>query len=418
MRELLRHRDFRLMFAGATLSAFGDSSMLIVLGIWVKSLTGSSGQAGAVFFVLALPSLFSPLGGYLVDRVRRRQFLIVANLLSAVAMLPLLAVHDRSDVWIIYIVALAYGISFVTISAALNGLLKELLPADLLGDGNGALQTVKEGLRLVAPLLGAGIFAAVGGAAVAMLDAVTFVLGAVALILLKVRETRPAPPELHWTAEMSAGARHLLGDPALRRSVLATGVGLLMIGLAESVGFAVNQLGLHRPPAFIGVLIAVQGAGAVLGGVASAPIIRRLGEQTALGIGLAALGAGLAGWFSTSLIVVMAGEVVLGFGLPVAVVALYTLLQRRTPGPLMGRVSAATDVLIGVPQTISIAVGAVLVSLVDYRILVAVMVVGLLPTGGYLVAVARRDPEPAGTADPDPAAVRRGVEEALPGEPH
>lgn len=69
MRKLLRHRDFRLMFTGATLSAFGDSSMLIVLGIWVKSLTGSSGQAGAVFFVLALPSMFSPLGGYLVDRV-------------------------------------------------------------------------------------------------------------------------------------------------------------------------------------------------------------------------------------------------------------------------------------------------------------------------------------------------------------
>ena len=42
MRELLRHRDARLLLAGQTLSAFGDWAMLIVLAVWMKTLSGSA----------------------------------------------------------------------------------------------------------------------------------------------------------------------------------------------------------------------------------------------------------------------------------------------------------------------------------------------------------------------------------------
>ena len=62
-----------------------------------------------------------------------------------------------------------------------------------------------------------------------------------------------------------------------------------------------------------------------------------------------------------------AGIVVLGFALPVFIVAFTTLMQRRTPNRLMGSVSAAADVVLGTPQAISIAVGALVVSLVSYR---------------------------------------------------
>jgi hypothetical protein len=42
MRELMRHRDFRLLMTGQTLSMFGDTAMLLTLGMWAKDLTGSS----------------------------------------------------------------------------------------------------------------------------------------------------------------------------------------------------------------------------------------------------------------------------------------------------------------------------------------------------------------------------------------
>ncbi|MCU1588810.1 MAG: hypothetical protein JWP11_66 [Frankiales bacterium] len=147
-------RDFRLLFAGLGLSLFGDSLLILVLAIWVKSLTGSNAQAGATFVLLMLPSLVSPLGGFVVDRVRRRPFLVVVNAGSALMLLPLLRVHAAGDVPIVYGVALAYGVSLALHGAAMNGLLKELLPDAQLGDANGALQAVQQGSRLLAPLLG------------------------------------------------------------------------------------------------------------------------------------------------------------------------------------------------------------------------------------------------------------------------
>lgn len=142
---------------------FGDALMLIVLSMWVKKLTDSNGAAGLTFLFLTLPALVAPVFGYLVDRAPRRAFLVWANLGSAAGVLPLFLVEDASDVWIIYAVAFVYGVSFVVIPAALNGLLKEMLAPDVLVEANASLSVTREALRLVGPLAGAALFAAAGG---------------------------------------------------------------------------------------------------------------------------------------------------------------------------------------------------------------------------------------------------------------
>jgi MFS family permease len=384
-------REFRLVFAGVGLSLFGDSLLLLVLAIWVKSLTGSNAQAGATFVLLGVPSLLSPLGGYVVDRLRRRPFLIAVNALSALILLPLLLVHDAGDVPIIYTTTFLYGVSLALTDAAMNGLLKELLPDAWLAGANGALQTVQQGSRLVAPLIGAGVFASVGGGAVAGLDAATFLAAAAALLAVRLDEPRPEPPSSIWRSEMAAGAAHIFGNTLLRRATLACAVCYAFIGFGESTGFAVNESGLHRPPAFVGVLVSVQGIGALAGGLLAGRIVRRLGESNALGVGLVLWGIGGSGWLSTHLSVVMAGNVVLGFGLPLQAVAVATLLQRRTPSRLMGRASAATHVLIGGPLLVSVGAGAALITVVDYRLLVAASFLAISAAGLWLLAATRKD---------------------------
>lgn len=405
LRQLLRRHDFRLLFAGLTLSMFGDAAMLIVLSIWVKSLTGSNGAAGLTFVFLAAPQLFSPLGGWLADRVRRRPFLVVVNLGSALIVLPLIFVRNSGDVWIVYAVAAGYGISYVLVGAALNSLLKTMLPVEVLAEANGAIQTTKEALRLVGPLVGAGIFAAFGGAWVAVLDACTFIGAAAVLTALRVREVKPAKPELHWLRELSAGFRHLFAERVLLHVSVAIGGALLVIGFSESVIFAVAEDGLHRPPAFVGVIVSVQGVGAVLGGLAAARVVRRIGEVRAIVCGLLAFAAGLALLVLPSLPAVLGGAAVVGTGLPLLLVGFVTLLQRRTPLEIMGRVSSASGVFVGTPQTVSIGVGAAAVSLVDFRLLLAVMVFGTLISAGYLWVVAGDRPvlEPGGQPAVEPA---------------
>lgn len=107
MRELLRLRDARLYLAGQAFSLLGDLSLSLAMSVWVKTLTGSNGAAGLTFCAFLLPQLASPVAGLLVDRLPQRPLLIAVNLASALAVAPLVLVHDAGDVWIVYAVMAA-----------------------------------------------------------------------------------------------------------------------------------------------------------------------------------------------------------------------------------------------------------------------------------------------------------------------
>lgn len=82
----------------------------------------------------------------------------------------------------------------------------------------------------------------------------------------------------------------------------------------------------------------------------------------------------------------LVGEAIAGFGITVAVVVFSTIVQRRSPKHLIARVSVAAETLTSGPQRLSIAVGATLVSLLDYRFLLVTVVVGMMFSVGYLWA--------------------------------
>src|SRR5918912_735723 len=182
----------RLLLAGQALSMFGDSAMWLVLGIWAKTLTGSNSAAGLVFFVLTLAGLGTPLTALVVDRVRRRPLLVIGNVLMAGVVLLLLFVHGRGQLWLIYVVSGLYGAAYGTLGSARSALIKTMLPDELLADANAALSTVREGLRLLSPIAGAGMFAAFGGGTVAVLDSATFVVAAPSPAAMPVAGPGPA----------------------------------------------------------------------------------------------------------------------------------------------------------------------------------------------------------------------------------
>jgi MFS family permease len=389
MREVLRRRDFRLVFVGLSASMFGDSVMLFALAIWMKLLTGSNSQAGLIALALIAPSAVGPLLGWVVDRYRRRPFLIVVNLASAALLTPLYLVRTGRDAWLLYAVTLLYGVSYVVLSAGLSGLLKELLPGELLIQANGLLTTSRQGLRLIGPLVGAGVLAAFGPVPVISLDLASFLVAAAAVAALRVRQARPARGELHWLTEMTAGLRHLVREAVLLPTVLSVALATLTLGCLEAPIFAYVDRSLHRPPTFLGVLATLQGVGAIIGGLSAPRLARRLGEVGVVGLGVGALGAGTALLVPRALAAGLAGAALIGVGLAVAVIGLNTLLQLRTPDALMGRVAAAAGMALDVPQAASVVAGAVLVAVLDYRVLFAVAGAVTLLDGLYLLM--RRD---------------------------
>ncbi|MFR9776192.1 MFS transporter [Micromonospora sp. MS34] len=438
MRQLLRRPDFRLFFAALTVSMAAESVLLLALAVWVKDLTGSDGLAGATLVALVTPMVLAPLAGWLVDRTPRRTLFVALNAVTAALLLPLLTVHDADRLWVVYAVAVGYGLSYIALGATVTALVQELVPAELLPDANGVSQTVKQGLRLAGPLLGAGLYVLLGGPALAGACALGFLAAAaIGLTLRRVAADSSAATAAATVAddgigsaatattgvgaagasaaptvqvgaaggrgELVAGIRHLVDEPALRRALVAVVVATIALGFAETLWFAYVDQGLGREPAFLGVLVSLQGIGGLVGGVASAALVRRFGELGAMALGVAALAAGDLALVRPALVLAVAGSALVGLGLPIGMVGTMTLVQRRTSADLVGRASASLDALASGPQAVAIGAGALLVGLVDYRLLFAATGALLLATAGYLLT-GRRLTAPAGSAtEPTPA---------------
>jgi predicted MFS family arabinose efflux permease len=392
LRRLLGDRDFRLLYAGQSLTMFGDVALFLVLAIWVKDLTGSNGAAGSVFLFFILPSLAGPILAVVVDRYPRRHVMIANDLVTGVGILTLLLVQDHDDVWLIYAVAAFYGLSQQIFFAARSGLLAGWLESEALGDANGLLESTRMGLRVVGPPAGALLYGLFGGGATAMLDAATFFASAAFLWMLRVPDiARTERSGETFLREVSQGARHLFRTPDLRRMVLVFVIALCVVGLLEPAIFALVDEGLHRSPEFVGVLGMVQGLGSVAGGVMAGRILRRGRELWMLGAGSLVAGLGLAPLALARLAPVFAALLVIGAGIAALNVAYFTLLQRRTANELQGRVFAASETILNAPYAASIGLGAALIGTVGFRAIYVTNAVVLSACGLYLLIA--RPPE-------------------------
>ncbi|WP_329435740.1 MFS transporter [Streptomyces sp. NBC_01280] len=374
---------FRLLLAAIVVSGFGTSAMWLAAGIWVKDLTGSDSLAALCAFALWAPALAGPLLGTVADRTRRRPLLVAVNLGLGLLLLSLMAVDSAGSLWILFAVLVAYGACGVVTDAAEAALVPAVVGRQSLGDFNGLRTTADEGMKLVAPLAGAGLFAVYGGAGVALLDAATFAAAAGLYARLRVRESVPDRRAAGVWFRTAEGVRALWRQERLRPLVLAAAATMLLAGLNGAALYAVVDGGLGRSPSYAGVLYAVQGAGSVVAGLAAGGLLRRLGERrfAAAGIALFAVGAGLRALPYDA--VALGCSAAIGMGLPCVLIAALTAVQRETPHALVGRAVATAHTLMFAPNAVALAMGAGLIAVVDHRVLLP-----LLGAAGLAVACA------------------------------
>ena len=385
-----QRRGFRQLTRAWVFTNLADSALFLMVAVWVKDLTGSDGAAALVFAALGLPALISPFLGQLADRMSRRRLLVWANAAMAVGLLALLAVSSPAHLWIVYVVLFAYGTVGYLTAAAQSGLVRDLLPDEELASGNGVLSTIDQAFRLISPLIGTGVYVLVGPYAVVVGTAVCFTLTSLLLLRVQVAESPPAPRAAvgrYWH-ELAAGFLHLFRTPLLGRLTIVIAVAFGATGLINVAIFPVMERGLGVPASTLGVLVAIQGAGSVVGGLFSATLVGRLGEGRAVGLGVALLAVACVPLAGTSLPLAIAGMLVAGFSIPVIVVAFVTLRQRLTPAQLQGRAAAASAMAFNLPQTIATLSAAALIALVDYRLLVIGTAVGA--GASLLLLVVRR----------------------------
>jgi MFS family permease len=372
-------RNARLYLTGLGCSVIGSTALSLAAGIWVKSLTGSSSEAGLVSACVYVPSLFGPLAGMAADRVARRRLLVRLSVVSAVADLPLLAVQSAAWTWIIFFVMTWYGTQLVLTGPAENALFVQMFPQDLRQRVNGWWLGLQESGRLVAPLVGAGLFSVAGGGVVALVDAATFAVAAVATRRLRVPdEAAPRSERMHWRADVLAGYAHIRHTPALATLLAAGAVVMALSGVLVAAQYSLVQ-GIGEPPAFLGMFSACLGCGSIVASLASSRVLRPVGEgwlavfgMADFAVGSALRATGVLGW-------AIAGTAVLGFALPWVFLAVINLAQRVTPTELQGRVSAAVTLAMFGPQALMQALGSLAIRYGTFHQLYA---------GGAIVALA------------------------------
>jgi hypothetical protein len=294
---------------------------------------------------------------------------IGVDLLVAALLLTLLLVRGRDQVWLIFAVLSAKGIAYVLLDAGESALLPAALPPSVLGDVNGWRSSAQEGMKLIAPLAGAGLYAWQGGGTVAVLSAAMPILAAGLYAALRLDrppvETGRARPQL----------RTILQDGRIRTPVLVAAIAIGMSGFATTSVYARVTTGLGLPATFLGVLGTAQGAGSILGGLVVGRIIAHRGARTTAAIGAVVFGAGCLSQCLPWWPAVVAGSVVIGIGLPWTLVAGVTAVQIHTPDHLLGRVSATATMVMFGPIALTNPLGAAVVHLGPRVALVAAAVV-------------------------------------------
>jgi MFS family permease len=401
----LRQRDFRRLWLAGLISGSGDWLLLVSLPILVFQLTGSTLQTSVAFLVeLAPPVLLGPFAGYLADRWDRRRLLATVTVVQAVALLPLLAVHDRGDLPILYAVVAVEAAMLTLFTPAKNAMLPTLVPAEQLVSANSLVGLNQNLGRLVGGPLGGLLLAATGLPVIVVVDMCTFVVAALLIVGIRKPDAGAGPAAAHGPAadkpveRAFAGYRIRVGLAVAAFGGIAQGifVVLFVVWVARELGGGAAETGLLR---------GVQAVGAIAAGLLLA-IARRTPPPAALIVsGAGAFGVILlvlwnAPAVTTALPLYVALFVLVGAPGIVMVTGLISLLQQESSDRVRGRVFG----VLGAVYEGSSAAGMVAAGLLGDRVGVLPMLNGqailyLISGAAALLLLRRTRPrtlEPAG----------------------
>lgn len=341
--RLLSDRTFGPYFWANLTSNFGQWFHNLAAAVVIFQLTRSSLWVGAVAMCQFGPSLLlAPWAGALGDRVDRRRLLFAGQSIaffSSAALATWVAavgVEGLPGPWPVLGATLGMGLGYGLVIPVQMALVPALVPPEDL-DEAVALNAVSYNLaRAIGPAAAGAAFFTLGAAFAFSVNAVTYLPLLAALLAIRPRPTAPSTGD----RSLSAGLRHVLAD---RPSALLLAGVLALSFTSDPINTLTpgmsNEFG--RGETLVGVLVTAFGCGAALAALGGGPLRRRLGQPLLAPLGLLVLGAGMAGFAAApGPALALCALALAGAGFLTANTAMTTLLQRRVPDQLRGRVMA------------------------------------------------------------------------------
>jgi MFS family permease len=372
----LRHRDFRLLWVGQTLTMLGSFVSNVAFPFQLLQLGGSAFELGTLVSIYTGANLvFLLLGGAIADRVARRALLVVTEIVAGVimAIVAVLGLSGTLQIWHLYVSMVVFGVASAFSSPAIGAIIPELVPEEILVSGNALRGLSRQTARTAGPVIG-GLLVAFAGPPIAFaVDALSFLVSAGAVALTAARPlTRGEPTSI--LADIREGLAFVFSVQWLWVTIFgwsfinAAFIGAYVVGLPLFVTET-----LREGAVVYGVITAAMGIGEALGAAVIPQMrIRRVGLAIFLFGAMSGIGLLVYGVFPT-FVGALAGGAIIGFSFVCFGVLWETALQRFVPRRLLGRVTSVDWF------------GGTLLAPVA-PLVAAALVVSVAPTGLFLIA--------------------------------
>jgi MFS family permease len=341
LSRLRRQPGYPLFYATATVTRLADEMFSVAAVLLVLDRTGSAALAGATVAAITLPSVVTgPLLGAWLDRSgRRRNVMIIDQVIAAATLVALVQLTGHAPDWIIPLVVLGAGLTWPLSFGGFTSLIPVIVPDELLPPAN-ALEATSFNLAVIAGPALAGTISAVWDPATSLLVEAVLTLSAIALIAAIPAMDRTGAGHLRSLGQIvNAGLRHVVATPPLRGVTVAGALNLGGLGLLTVAFpfFAVDALGSDRGAA--GYLWAAFAAGSAVGALVLVRLQTLWPPERVVIVALALLGCLMLLWpLASSLAIALILIAIAGFADGPNLSATFAVRQRWTPRALHGQI--------------------------------------------------------------------------------
>lgn len=392
----MRNGNFLLLWASQFVSQVGDRLAMVAFPWLVYNTTDSAFSTGVVLALYTLPYvLFGTFAGVVIDRFNKRTVMVLADVLRAllVALVPVTAAQWLPSVYVLSFLMASASVFFDPCKLAL---LPDIVPPRRLLRANSLLSTGETLTEVVGYALAGFLVAYVSATTAFRLDAVTFLVSAGALALMRYR--RPVRAAAGQTArslrrELREGLSYIRHHRGLRANTLMVMFAIAGVGASYPLTFLFAVQVLEGGTTAFGLLEAAIGLGIFAGSLTVAAFAVRLHKGLAMTVGLAVAGAGLVSVAATDAVwQAMIPFVVVGIADAAALIAIDTYVQEIVPEELRGRVWGIRFTLTQGTYATAVIVTGALATVVDVRALfvAAGLVIAVPAVCGLFVAEIRR----------------------------
>jgi MFS family permease len=339
----LRNRDFRLLWTGQTVSIFGNFLHQVAVPFQLLALGASPIQLGiGASISTAVQLVLFLFAGAIVDRVPRRRVILACDLLAGIVVMAiaLLSLTGNLRIEHIYLEAAFFGASGAFFMPAMGAIIPELVPADILVQGNTLRSFSRQAARLTGPVVGGLLVASAGPGWAFFGDSLTFFVSFLALLAASPTRSVPAPRQA-ILREIREGVAFTFSLPWLWITIIvfafanATYAGPLIVAMP----LLVRDVLLANAGVF-GLINASAGVGEIIGGIL-------VGQVRIHRVGIAMYAAAVFGnvWLAMyGLLPVYPLLLLYGVGLGIGFIGFGVLwdtaVQRHVPRALLGRVGS------------------------------------------------------------------------------